>query len=119
MKILLASIARLRISIALGLILQITSLSTGAETVAVKNRGMVNLERFDCEWVNDSSLIQRICYQTTTNYLLLNVAGTYVHYCRIAPGIVIGLRQNPEKERYFNQYIRARYECHAGGVPVG
>ncbi len=119
MKILLTSITRQGIPLALGFFLQVTSPSAGAETVSVRNRGILNLDRFDCEWVTDSPLIERICYQTTTNYLLLNLAGTYVHYCRIAPGIVNGLRQNPEKERYFNQFIKARYDCRAGGVPVG
>ena len=77
----------------------------------------MSLDRFDCEWAN--SQIQRICYQPATNYLILNVGGSYLHYCRIAPGIVNGLRQNSEKERYFSQIIKGRYDCRAGGVPVG
>jgi hypothetical protein len=59
------------------------SVSARAETVNVKYRGPVDLKPFACADTPRSSFIQRVCYDRSQSYMLINLRGTYYHYCEL------------------------------------
>ena len=59
-----------------------------AETVQVKYRGPVDLKPFECIDITRSSFIHRVCFDNANRYMLINLAGTYYHYCEIDDGTV-------------------------------
>jgi KTSC domain len=62
-----------------------------AESVYVKYRGEVDLMPFDCTDITRSSFIRRVCYDEANEYMLINLSGTYYHYCAIDDGTVSAL----------------------------
>lgn len=65
-----------------GLYVALTS-AAAAETVAVKYRGPVPLDTFQCASIHRSSFIERVCYDGAQQYMVLLLKGTYYHYCEI------------------------------------
>jgi hypothetical protein len=88
-----------------------------AESVIVKNRGKVNLAPFRCERIAGSNLIKRICYDEREQYLLLNVAGTYLDYCGVRYATVSELESADSLGRYFNAHIDGYFDCSVNRVP--
>ena len=62
-----------------------------SETVQVKYRGEVSLASFDCTNITRSSFVRRICYDRSNSYMLINLNGTYYHYCEIDGETIAGL----------------------------
>ena len=91
--------------------LSVCSFSAGAETVLVKYAGPVNLDDFACESVTRSNFINRVCYQPERAYMVILLGNTYYHYCRIPPVEVAGLKSASSMGRYYNAYIKGRYDC--------
>ena len=88
-----------------------------AETVNVKYRGVVALEPFACETITHSSLVKRICYDRREQYMIINLQGTYYHYCEIDAGKVSALHNASSMGRYFNENIKGRFDCRTRRVP--
>jgi hypothetical protein len=55
----------------------------GAETVNVKYRGPVDLAPFECHVITRSSFIRRVCYDASNEYMLIDLNGTFYHYCEL------------------------------------
>ncbi len=89
-----------------------------AETVNVKYRGVVDLAPFQCESVNRSSLVTRVCYDRKEQYMVIGLQGTYYHYCEIDPSTVAALRGAESMGRYFNANIKGRFDCRTRRVPA-
>src|SRR5258708_3351328 len=68
---------------AAALILLLLTAEVRSETVDVKYRGPVDLETFECRDTPRSSFIQRVCYDKPQSYMIINLKGTYYHYCDI------------------------------------
>jgi hypothetical protein len=103
-----------------GLAICIATLSlraTAREVVIVKYRGPVDLAGFECQASPQSSLVWRTCYDAPHQYLLVNLQGTYYHYCKIAPSDVRAWRSADSLGRYFNVNIEGNFGCRIGGVP--
>ncbi len=88
-----------------------------AESVNVKYRGQVDLAPFFCQDVARSSFIERVCYDEVQSYMLISLNGTYYHYCRIDGGTVTDLLNAESMGRYYNAFIKGRFDCRMGGVP--
>jgi len=88
-----------------------------AETVYVKYRGLVDLAPFTCETVTRSSLVQRVCYDSREQYMIINLQGTYYHYCEIDAGTVDQLRIAQSMGRFYNAAIKGRFDCRTRRVP--
>lgn len=86
------------------------------ETVFVKYRGPVDLETFTCHHTV-SSFVNRICYHSENQYLIVLLNKTYYHYCRIPPSVVEQWLKAPSKGRFYNAYVKGKYDCRAGGIP--
>jgi hypothetical protein len=54
-----------------------------AETVDVKYRGLIPLDRFTCSSIERSSFIRRVCYDRSDVYMVIRLNDTYYHYCDI------------------------------------
>jgi len=88
-----------------------------AETVLVKYRGYVDLAPFECRQIRGSSFVHRICFDSQFQYLLVNLKGTYYHYCGIDPQTVSRWIDADSKGRFYNRNIKGRFDCRIGVVP--
>ena len=88
-----------------------------AESVNVKYRGVVDLAPFSCEEVTRSSIVNRVCYDQANSYMLIQLNGTFYHYCMIGADVVNGMLSASSMGRFFGAYIKGRYDCRLGGVP--
>ena len=77
-----------------------------AETVEVKYHGVVDLKPFACVDTPRSSFIQRVCYDKAQNYMLINLRGTYYHYCELPTVTFDAFMTAPSMGQFYNQNIR-------------
>lgn len=89
-----------------------------AEVVNVKYRGAVDLAPFQCESVNRSSLVTRVCYDRKEQYMVIGLQGTYYHYCEIDAGTAAALRSAESMGRFYNSNIKGRFDCRSRRVPT-
>jgi hypothetical protein len=101
----------------IGFICAALPISANAETVFVKYRGQVDLAPFTCESTQRSSMVKRLCYDAKDKYVVVNLSGTYYHYCEVPKNIVSDWLRAESMGRYYNQYIKGRYDCRALHVP--
>lgn len=101
----------------LGLALFTFTLPARAETVNVKYRGEVNLAPFECTDITPSSFVRRVCYDRGNDYMLINLNGTYYHYCEIDGETVAGLLHADSIGRFLNASIKGRFDCRTHRVP--
>jgi hypothetical protein len=88
-----------------------------AETVQVKYRGTVDLKPFACTDVTRSSFIRRVCFDKMNSYMLIDLAGTYYHYCEIDGGTVSTLLAAESIGRFYNSAIKGQFDCRTHRVP--
>lgn len=81
-----------------------------AETVYVKYRGLLNLDRLECE-ATDSSFVHRVCYDDRTGYLVVLLNDTYYHHCGVPDAVAQRLIEADSVGRYYNAVVRRRYDC--------
>ncbi len=89
----------------------------GADSIYVKYRGDVPLKSFDCTDIARSSFIRRVCYDEANEYMLINLGGTYYHYCAIDDGTVSALLAADSIGRFFNASIKGNFDCRENRVP--
>ena len=89
-----------------------------AETVFVKYRGIVDLAPFQCQDVERSSLVTRICYDRREQYLIIGLLGTYYHYCEIDSETISGLKTVQSMGRFYNSYIKGNFDCRIHKMPT-
>lgn len=87
-----------------------------AETVFVKYRGHIDLDEFTC-YDTMSSFVNRICYQSENEYVVVLLKRTYYHYCRFPPTLVQQWLNASSKGRFYNAYVKGEYDCRLGGIP--
>jgi hypothetical protein len=105
-----------RLTAAMALYLAASPLSS--ETVEVKYRGLVDLRSFSCNQVTRSSFINRVCYDSANEYMLISLNGVYYHYCEIDNGTVAALLSADSMGRYYNASIKGRFDCRTRRVPT-
>jgi hypothetical protein len=94
-----------------------------AETVDVKYpRGRVDLKTFECNDINRSSFIQRVCYDKPQRYMIISLRGTYYHYCELPPATFDSLMGAPSMGQFYNQNIKGSgsdgpYDCRTHRLP--
>ncbi len=107
--------------VTLGVGLSLAALLTtpiAAESVNVKYQGPVSLETFDCAPIKASSLVKRLCYDEARSYLVVDLDGTYYHYCAVDPATVKAWRSAPSLGRFYNANIKGgEFDCRDHGVP--
>ena len=93
-----------------------------AEQVDVKYRGPVRLDTFKCQDISRSSFIKRVCYDAVQSYMVINLSGTFYHYCQIDQNTVSNLLGAPAMGKFFNQEIKGSgsvgpFDCRTHRVP--
>jgi hypothetical protein len=88
-----------------------------AETVIVKYRGPVDLARFECQTVTRSSLVKRLCYDVKEHYVIVNLTGTYYHYCEVPSSTVDAWKRAPSMGTFYNAEVKGRFDCRNARVP--
>jgi hypothetical protein len=103
-------------------IASLISMPLSAETVDVKYRGIVDLKPFTCTDTPRSSFIQRVCYDKAQSYMLINLRGTYYHYCEMPAATLDALLAAPSMGQFYNQRIKGTgsdgpFDCRTHRVP--
>jgi KTSC domain len=103
------------------LVLLVTTPAT-SETVDVKYRGIVDLTSFACTDTPRSSFIQRVCYDKAQNYMLINLRGTYYHYCELPAAMFEEFVAAPSMGQFYNQKIKGSgsdgpFDCRTRRIP--
>jgi hypothetical protein len=112
----------LRISIVVAFILPLNVALANAESVAVKYRGPVPLDTFQCVAIDRSSFINRVCFDAAQEYMVILLTGTYYHYCEIDQGTVDALLAADSMGQYFQAHIKGSgmdgpFDCRTHRVP--
>ena len=94
-----------------------STISVAAETASVKYRGEVDLAPFKCDTITRSSFIERVCYDEKNAYMLINLSGTWYHYCEIGRGMVSSLLAAASMGRFYNISIKGSFDCRTHRVP--
>jgi hypothetical protein len=90
----------------------------GSETVDVRDRGTINLATFECRDISRSSLIQRVCYDSTQRTLIVGIKGSYDDYCDLPQQTFDRFMTAPSMGQFFIANIRGsgpdgHYDCRA------
>jgi hypothetical protein len=107
---------------AAALFLLVLTAEVRSETVDVKYRGPVDLKTFECRDTPRSSFIQRVCYDKAQNYMLINLRGTFYHYCELPPATFDSLMGAPSMGQFYNANIKGNgadgpYDCRTHRMP--
>ncbi|OPY96905.1 KTSC domain-containing protein [Bradyrhizobium sacchari] len=99
------------------LLAQLAAAPVVSETVETGERHLVDLGTFECRDITRSTVLQRVCYDSTRQDLVVAAGGTYDRYCGVTPDTVERLLDAPSMGQFFNQNIRreaagSRYDCH-------
>jgi hypothetical protein len=98
------------------------SAPVSSETVDVKYRGVVDLKPFTCTDTPRSSFIQRVCYDKSQSYMLINLKGTFYHYCELPTATFDAFMAAPSMGQFYNQSIKGTgsygpFDCRTHRVP--
>jgi hypothetical protein len=88
-----------------------------SEIVYVKYRGPVDLSLFACEWVERSTVVKRLCYDTKEKYVVVKLGGTYYHYCEVPATVVANWRAADSMGSFYNARIKGNFDCRVLRVP--
>lgn len=88
-----------------------------AETVDIKYRGVIPLDRFTCSSIERSSFIRRVCYDGADAYMVVRLNDTYYHYCDIDEATVDTFLNAESMGQFFNSSIKGHFDCRTGHVP--
>jgi KTSC domain len=101
----------------LGIVWLLFATSGSAEIVIVKYRGPVDLSHFACEQITRSSVVKRLCYDSRERYVIVNLTGTYYHYCEVPPDTVVAWRKAESMGQFYNTQVKGRFDCRVLHVP--
>lgn len=106
------------------LVLLFTAPWEEAEIVEVKDRGPLDLARFNCQDVTRSSVIGRVCYDGESRHMLIQRHAVYHQYCDVPKDTIDAFLNAPSVGRHFNATIETAgregnrpYDCRPGEVP--
>ena len=87
------------------------------ETVEVRGRGEIDLAPFACTDTPRSTVVQRVCYDTPREHLLVNAGGAYSEYCRLPAATFEAFVTAPSMGQFFRQRIAAAsFACDRTGT---
>ena len=105
-----------RLKLSLAFLISVAT-AGAAETVDVKYRGVIPLDRFTCSSIERSSFIRRVCYDGADAYMVVRLKETYYHYCDIDKATVDALLNAESMGRFFNTSIKGHFDCRTGHIP--
>ncbi len=78
----------------------------------------INDYRFSTLNTSKSSFINGAWYDEDNEYLILKLKNTYYHYCWVNKSIWNSFKQADSFGKYFNIYIKDKFDCRVWKVPV-
>ena len=78
----------------------------------------VDLKPFKCETICQSSVVKRLCYDAKEGYVVVNLNGTYHHYCEVPAYVVSGWRASNSMGDFFNENVKGHFDCRVNRVPA-
>jgi KTSC domain len=86
------------------------------ETVNVEGRGAVDLAPFVCQDITRSSLVNRICYDTANQTMIVQLNSVYSQVCDVPEAARDSFLNAPSMGQYYNANIKgsgaaAPYQC--------
>lgn len=98
------------------------SMPAAAEQLCPKYGECVPKAAFDCQEIDSSSLVTRVCYSETASYLIIRLKQTDYHYCQIDGGTVDRLLSTSSMGRFYNAEIKdsgtgGRFSCRGRTLP--
>ena len=99
-----------KILAAISALAMLTSTGSWAESVSVKDIGMVDLDTYSCQNTS-SSYLHRVCYDSRRGLLVLLLNNTYYQHCNVPSSTIQSLLSASSKGTYFDRNIRGRYAC--------
>ena len=97
-----------------------TQEQTYTNYVSVKFRDTkVDLANPAFEYLNTdkSSWIRGAWYDRSNRYMIINLEGTYYHYCDMPGNVWNSFKQADSFGTFYNQSIKGNYDCRKGFVP--
>ena len=61
--------------------------------------------------------MKRLCYDSKELYVIVNLTGTYYHYCEVPTDIVAAWQQAESMGRYYGAQVKGRFDCRVLRVP--
>jgi hypothetical protein len=81
------------------------------ETVSLRDGRKIVLDRFQCENIERSSLLKRVCHDPNKNQAVIYVNTSYYIYCRVTDIAIEDMFNSTSMGRFFNQNFRNQREC--------
>jgi len=106
-----------KLVLALAALLVLVAAPVRAEKVAIKFHRQVELGRFKCTDVANGNIVHRVCYDRPRRYMVINLRGTYYHYCEIDSGTVASLLKAQWIDDYYQSAIRGNFDCRTHRIP--
>jgi hypothetical protein len=94
-----------------------------AETIDVKYYGSLDLKPFACADITRSSFINRACYDTAEQFMVVQLNGTYYPYCEMPANIYNAFLNASSMGQYFNSNIKGSgkdgpFDCRTHVKPI-
>jgi hypothetical protein len=83
----------------------------GDENIIVKYRGEVNLESYQCDWISRSSLIKRLCYDSSQLHVIVLLKQTYYQYCVVPKKVISEWAKSSSMGEYYNSNVKGNFHC--------
>lgn len=74
-------------------------------------------ERFEELNTSKSSFIMGAWYDKDNDYMVINLEGTYYHYCGMPSSTWSSFKRADSFGTYYNKYIKRSYDCRNNSVP--
>lgn len=93
-----------------------------AEELCPKYGSCVPMSAFDCQDIDRSSLVTRVCYNAAASYLVIRLKQTDYHYCEVDQTTVQRLMSASSMGRFYNAEIKdsgtdGRFSCRGRPQP--
>jgi hypothetical protein len=105
-----------RLSIAAALTMATSWPAITQDRLCPKYGECVPLAAFECQVIDRSSLVTRVCYSEEKRYLVIRLKSTDYHYCEIDAKTIARLLAADSMGRFYNAEIRdsgtgGRFSC--------
>ncbi len=60
----------------------------------------------------------RLCYDAEQEYVIVNLTGTYYHYCEVPQNVVNAWRAAESMGQFYNAAVKGRYDCRVLRMPA-
>ena len=100
-------------SVSLTIIAHLPSEEAYADNGTTANNALLEL---NCEDIDRSSFIERVCYDEDQEYMVIRLTGMLYHYCDIEPETIRAFLNAPSMGEFYNAHIKGRraarpYDC--------